>query len=231
LGTSDFKDWSEGWIKDGMNISYNIDGIKYFEKVKRRELLHWEYAWHETITNGTESGPEVPVLFEITKGYNEKSHINHMWQIIFGIDSQALIYVELPTNVHRHGLPKQPKPGTVNRQVSHFDEWMSPFREPTFLTEHFMMRPVTEIINLTAWNPEEDYVRSGMRSVRLNFFVNSMALERIGIAYYDDELGLVLEPTRKIFKPTLDKMYSHQIPVRPITLQGVPMPAAAPRGE
>ncbi|MBA7635332.1 hypothetical protein ES703_42933 [subsurface metagenome] len=94
-----------------------------------------------------------------------------------------------------------------------------------------MMRPITERINLTAWNPEAVYVQGGMRNVRLNFFVNSMALERIGTAYYDDELGLVLEPERKIMKQTLDKMYTHQIPVRPITLTGVPMPAAAPRGE
>ena len=231
MGTSDFKDWSAGWIKDGQNISYRREGIQYFEKIVRRELLHWEYPWHENIVHGTQSGPEVPEILEITKGYNKKSHINHIWQVIFGIKGQVYVYVELPTNIHRHGLPKQAKPGTTNRAVSHFEDWMSPYHEPTFLTEHFMMRPITERINLTAWNPEEDYVRGGMRSVILNFFINSMATERIGTAYYDDELGLVLEPERKIMKQTLDKMYTHQIPVRPITLTGVPMPAAAPRGE
>lgn len=254
MGNTDFKDWSSGWILDGQNISYMREGVTFFEKVVGRDLLHWEYPWHETIVAGTESGPEVPALLEITRGYSETSKLNHIWQLIFGIKGQVYVYVELPTDTHRHGLPKRPKPGSVQWTVSHFEEYMSPFHEPSFLTEHFMMRPDTDRINLSAYNPEATYVRSGMASVILNFFINSMVTERIGTAYYSDtgltleptELVLKdtissararkileekLEPTRAIMKETLEKMYKHQIPVRPITLLPVRMPAEAPRGE
>jgi len=231
LGTLNYRDWSAGWILDGQNISYIRNGITYFEKVIKRDLGHWVYDWHETITNAAgESGPEVPALLEITRGYSDTSKLNHLWQLIFGIKGQVYIYVELPTDTHRHGIPKRPKPGSIQWDVSHFTEEMSPFLEPSFLTEHFMMRPDTDRINLSAHNPEATYVGSGMADVKLNFFLNKMVSERIGKAYYSDQ-GLVLEPTRPILKDTLDKMYKHQIPVRPITLLPVRMPAEAPRGE
>ncbi len=230
MGNTDFKDWSAGWILDGQNISYMREGVTYFEKIVKRDLGHWEYNWHETITNGTESGPEVPALLEITRGYNKATHLNYLWQLIFGIKGQVYIYIELPTDTHRHGIPKRPKPGSVQWTVSHFEDWMSPFHEPSFLTEHFLMRPDTDRINLSAYNPEATYVTSGMRSVILNFFINKMVSERIGTAHHDDS-GLVLTPTRPAFRETLEKMYKHQIPVRPITLLPVRMPAEAPRGE
>ncbi len=230
MGKSDFKDWSAGWILDGQNISYIREGTQYFEKIVKRELIHWEYDWHETINYDTESGPEVPALFEITKGYNKNSKLNHLWQVIFGIKGQVYIYVELPTNLHRHGLPKRPKPGTVQWTVSHFEDWMSPFHEPSFITEHFMMRPETDRICLSAYFPDPDYVRSGMTDVKLNFFVNQMTTERIGRAQYTDT-GLKLTPERPIMKQTLEKMYTHQIPVRPLTLLPTFMPAEASRGE
>ena len=230
MGNTDFKDWSAGWILDGQNISYMREGVTFFEKVVKRDLAHWEYPWHETIVTGAESGPEVPTLLEITRGYSKSSKLNHLWQLIFGIKGQVYVYVELPTDTHRHGIPKRPKPGSVQWTVSHFEDWMSPFHEPSFLTEHFMMRPDTDRINLSSYNPEATYVRSGMAGVILNFFINQMVTERIGKAYHSDT-GLVLEPTRPIMKETLEKMYKHQIPVRPITLMPIHMPAEAPRGE
>ena len=99
-----------------------------------------------------------------------------MWQMIFGIKGQIYIYIELPTDLHRHGLAKRAKPSSDLREVSHFEEYMSSFHEPTFLTEHFMMRPETFKIDFSAYNPQS----ITMRNIRLNIMINKMIPERIG---------------------------------------------------
>ena len=223
---TNYKNWSNGWIQDGQNISYLREGVYYFERVIRRDLGHWVYNWHETITTGTESGPETPALLEITRGYNKDNNTNQVWQLIFGIKSQAYIYVELPTDTHRHGIPKRPKPGTIQWDVSHFTEEMSPFLSPSFITEHFMMRPDTQQICLSAYNPESTYVTSGLTDVKLNFMINKMMTERIGTVTAGRQL-----PSRPRFAETLNKLYKYQIPCRPITLLPVGAPAVAPSGE
>ena len=220
-GNLDFKDWSSGWIQDGQNISFLREGTYYYEKVIMRDLAHWEYDWFETIAALHDSGPEVPSLLEITQGYSSTTNLNFLWQLVFGINGQAYIYIELPTDIHRHGIPKRPKPGTVQWTVSHFTEDMSPFLEPTFLTEHFMMRPDIDRIALSAYNPNA----IDLTDVVLNFFINKMVTERIGTV-----ANGVQTPANSRFTETLDKLHKHLIPCRPITLLPVRMPAEAPRG-
>lgn len=212
------KNWSDGWIKEGHYVSYLVNGIWYFERCVMRDFAHWEYPWFETITTLTESGPQVPELLEITKSYDKNTNINQIWQLIFGMKGQVLLYIELPTDTHRHGIPKQTKPGTANRRVSHYEEWMSPFIEPSFITEHFLMRPDVDRINLSAYNPnaqdEPDFV--------LNFFINKMNLERVGTVQSGNQT-----PTSDRWSETLDKLYRGQIPCRPISLYPVTAPAEA----
>lgn len=230
----DMRDWSEGWIKDGHFISYWRSNVQFYEFVKQRDLGHWEYNWPETISAGKPSGPHTPDELEITRGYDERTNLNRLWQMIFGIKGQAYIYIELPTDRHRHGIPKAPKPSTTMRRVSHFEEWMSPWREPTFITEHFMMRPDTFRISFDAYNPQS----IDLTDVKLNIFLNKMVTERIGT----NDMGTLSTPTisgnptltRKLesrWRETLTKLYKRQIPHRPITLLPVTAPAEAPSGE
>ena len=222
-----WKEWSDGWIKEGYFISYLKDGVHYFEYVLMRDFGHYEWEWGyppeaapQTILAGQESGPYVPDYLELTKAYDEKTKLNQIWQVIWGMKGQVLLYVELPTDTHRHGIPKVPKPRTNLRRVSHFEEWMSPFDEPCFITEHFMMRPDLDRINFSAYNPnaqdEPDLV--------LNFFLNKMVTERIGTV-----TNGVQEPTSDKWSETLDKLYRRLIPVRPISLYPVMAPAEAHR--
>lgn len=218
-GISDaLKNWSDGWIKEGYFVSYLVEGVTYFERVVMRDFAHWEYPWFETIASGVESGPQVPELLEITKGYDENTKTNQIWQLIFGMHGQVLLYIELPTDTHRHGIPKQPKPSSVNRRTSHYEEWMSPYFEPSFLTEHFLMRPDVDRINLSAYNyhvqPEPDF--------RLNFFINKMKTERVGTCTNGTKIA-----TNPRWEDTLDKLYRGQIPCRPISLYPVTAPAEA----
>ena len=212
------KNWSDGWIKEGHFVSFLQEGVYYFEQVVQRDFAHWEYPWFETIHPATESGPQVPELLEITKGYDEVTKTNQIWQLIWGMKGQALLYIELPTDTHRHGIPKQPKPGTVNWKVSHYEEWMSPFDEPSFITEHFLMRPDVDRLNLSAYNPNAQ----DLTDVTLNFFINKMKTERLGTA----SNGTVVATTDR-WADTLDKLYRKQIPCRPISLYPVTAPAEA----
>lgn len=216
--TDALKNWSDGWIKEGHFISYLVEGTWYYEQVVQRDFAHWEYPWFETIASGVESGPQIPADLEITKGYDEVSNTNQIWQIIWGMKGQVLLYVELPTDTHRHGIPKQPKPNSLNRRTSHFEEWMSPYDEPSFITEHFLMRPDVDRINLSAYNEEPQ----AETDLMLNFFINKMKTERLGTA----SNGTV-NATKDKWADVLDKLYRRQIPCRPISLYPVTAPAEA----
>lgn len=216
--TDALKNWSDGWIKEGHYLSFAQENVTYYEYVIQRDFAHWEYPWFETIHSGVESGPQVAELLEITKGYDDLSNTNQIWQLIFGMKGQVLLYIELPTDTHRHGIPKQPKPNSVNRRTSHFEEWMSPYDEPSFITEHFLMRPDVDRINLSAYNPnlqdEGNFV--------MNFFINKMRTERLGTISNGVPVA-----TKDRYTDILDKLYRKQVPCRPISLYPVTAPAEA----
>jgi hypothetical protein len=213
---ADWKDWSDGWLREGYFISYTLDNARYYEHVIARDIAHYEYEWHETIPAGKMSGPRVPDYLVPTVGYDKDTNQNQIWQMIFGIKGQVYIYIELPTDIHRHGLPKVPKPTTELPYVSHFEEWMSPYQEPSFITEHFMMKPGFDRIAFSAYNPGEIDIKPW-----LNIFINKMITERIGTEQND-----ILTPTSIKWKETLDKLSKRVIPHRPITLMPVRAPAA-----
>jgi hypothetical protein len=223
---TDFKDWSEGWLREGWFITYFRDNTRFYEHIVARDFAHYEYDWPETISALSTSGPYVPDDLEITKGYDASNRSNQLWQLIFGIKGQVYIYVELPTDIHRHGLPKRAKPSSDLREVSHFEEFMSSFHEPTFMTEHFMMRPDTLKIDFSAYNPQN----IAMPNVKLNIMINKMITERIGTIEVSGS-SVVQIPANEQYREVLDKLYRRLVPCRPITLLPVRAPAEAPNGE
>lgn len=227
----DWKEWSR-WLEEGMNVSYYREGTKYYESIILRDLAHWEYEWPETISAGHESGPFVPDDLEITRGYEESTNLNHLWQLIFGLKGQAYIYIELPTDTHRHGIPKQPKPSSTLRKVSHFEEYMSPYFEPSFITEHILIRPTNNQIAFSAYNPNTiDLVHEKPTGVWLNIFLAKLITERLGTEAVDETGVVRLKPARKRWTEKLENLYYAKIPCRPLTLLPVREPAEAPAGE
>jgi len=216
-----YAEWSD-WLREGYFISYLVEGIRYYEHIVQRDLGHWEYDWPETVVSESDSGPFVPATLEITRGFDAATDTNRLWQMIFGIRGQSLIYVELPTDLHRHGIPKDPKPSSANRFTSHFEEYMSPYLTPTFLTEHFMLRPWNQQIAFSAYNPDaiDD------TDLRLNIFLAKLATERIGKI----QAG-IQTPSATRWTETLDKLYRRVIPHRPLTILPVRAPAEAPVGQ
>ena len=217
----DWKQWSD-WLREGYYISYLREGIRYYEHIIARDLGHWVYDWPETIEAEASSGPYVPELLEITKGYQKENNTNRIWQLIFGIKGQVYIYIELPTDIHRHGIPKVPKPRRNMRHVAHFEEWMTPFIEPSFLTEHFMIRPETFRIGFDAYNPNE----IDITDLQLNIFLAKLVTERIGTQH-----NATLTPTSERWRECLERLYKRLIPHRPITILPVRAPAEAPAGQ
>jgi len=229
---SDWKNWSQ-WIQEGHYVTYERERTRYYEYVVMRDLGHWEYTWPETISAASTSGPFVPDDLEITRGYDARNNTNQIWQMIFGIEGEVYIYIELPTDLHRHGIPKKPKPDATLREVSHFEEYMSPFLEPSFITEHIMMRPDVLQVAFSAYNPNEISI-----TPKLNIFLAKLLTERVGT----EEYGELSTPTiagnprlterlKVKWGETLEKLYKHQIPSKPLTLQPVRAPAEAPSGE
>lgn len=217
----DFKSWSP-WIQEGWYLSFIRNNTRYFEHVIARDLAHYEYDWPAAILALSTGGPYFPDDLEITAGYDADANTNHIWQMIFGIKGQVYIYVELPTDLHRHGLAKLPKPSAALREVSHFEEYMSPFLEPTFLTEHFLIRPECFKIGFDAYNPQA----IAMRNVKLNIFIAKLNTERIGTVTDGAQ-----SPARPIWTETLDRLYRRLIPFRPLTLQPVRAPAESISGQ
>ena len=216
-----WQEWSD-WVRPGYFISYLKEGVRYYEYVVQRDFGHWEYDWPENIAAGATSGPFVPANLEITRGYDEMTNTNQLWQMIFGIKGQSLVYIELPTDIHRHGIPKDPKPSSANRFTSHFEEYMSPWYTPSFITEHWMMRPDTQQIAFDAYNPDS----IADTDLRLNILIAKLGTERIGTS----SAG-VLTPTQPRWTAILDKLYKRLVPQRPITILPVRAPAEAPTGQ
>lgn len=223
----DFKDWSDGWLKEGHFLSFIRENVYHYEHIVARDFAHYEYVWPEDIAPLSTSGPFIPDDLEITKGYDASNKSNQIWQIIFGIKGQIYIYVELPTDIHRHGLAKRAKPSSDLREVSHFEEYMSSFHEPTFLTEHFMMRPETFKIDFSAYNPQPLIT---MRNIRLNIMLAKLITQRIGTIQVSNG-AVVQNPSNDNYREILDKLYKRLVPCRPITLLPVRAPAEAPGGE
>jgi len=217
---ADWKEWS-GWLQEGYFISYYREGVRYYEHIIQRDFAHYVYTWPEMILPLQTSGPFVPEKLEVTRGYDPKTNTNRIWQVIFGIRGQVYVYVELPTDLHRHGIPKAPKPSTDLREVSHFTEGMSPFYEPSFITEHIMIRPETHRIALSAYNPNTTW-----QLPKLNFMIAKLTTERIGTV----QAG-VLKPAEPRFREVLEKLYRRVIPHRPLTIMPVRAPAEAPAGQ
>lgn len=211
-----WRDWSDGWIKEGHFISYVLNGVRYYEQVVARDFAHYEYEWEETVAAGRDSGPTVPDYLIPTLGYSEDTNQNQIWQLIFGIKGQVYVYIQLPADLSRHGLPKLPKPTATIKRVGHFEEWMSPYNEPSFITEHFMLKPGFDRINFSIYNPQEIAIKPWLR-----FFINKMVTERIGM-----EQAGVLTPTKVDFKEILEKLSKRLVPHRPLTLMPVRAPAA-----
>ena len=84
----DWKNWSE-WLKEGYYVSYPRANTRYYEHIVARDLAHYVYDWHEAISAGSTSGPTVPESLVVTKGYDSADNTNRIWQMIFGIDTQA----------------------------------------------------------------------------------------------------------------------------------------------
>jgi hypothetical protein len=201
--------------------------------VTTRDWAHYVYTWPETIASGEVSGGYIPDDLELTRGYDEANNLNHIWQIIFGIKGQAYVYVQLPTDLKRHGTAKRPWHSSAHREVAHFEEYMSPYHEPTFVTEHFLIRPETYRISFDAYNPLD----IDLTDLKLNFIIAKLVTERVGT----EEYGVLSTPvvssrekTAKLkakWEDVLNKLYKKQIPCRPISILPVRMPAEAPSGE
>lgn len=229
---TDYRDWTgpeSPWLREGYYISYLKEGVRYYEHIILRDLAHYVYDWYETIEAESVSEPRVPADLTMTMGYDPDTTLNRIWQMIFGIKGQVYIYVELPTDIHRHGVPKRPKPDATLRAVSHFEEYMSPYFEPSFVTEHIMMKPGYDRINLSAYNPNS----IDMTDIKLNIFISKMTAERVGKEQY----GVLNTPIvrdnpeltdrlRVKWTETLEKLFKRQIPSRPLTLHPVRAPAA-----
>lgn len=223
------QDWT-GWIKEGHFLSYKLGFIKKYFYVEAVEFAHIEYEWAEEIDATTASGPYSMNDLEITRlsDPEAKGHyglLGQIWQIIFGIRTQVLIYVQLPTDVERHGVPKRPKATSAFRNVGHYRKWMSPWYAPSFITEHFLIREFSPLISLSAYNPQVIAL-----TPEINFFIAKLAVEKIG--EYNPEMsrdtpGWPLKPVKPEYMETLRKLDSKIKPCRPITVLAVKSPATA----
>jgi hypothetical protein len=215
-----WQEWSD-WLREGYYISYRDQNmVRYYEHVLFRDFARYVYTWPESVPPDETSGPYYPEDLEITMGYDSATGINNIWQMIFGIKGQVYLYVMFPADTKRHGLPKEPWTRTGMREVAHYEEWMSPFKEPSFLTEHFLKRPDLFRIGFEAYNPETVSI-----TPKLNMIIAKLQTERVGT-----EQGGVLKPTNERFSELLDKLHRRVIPHRPLTLYPVALPAEAPGG-
>ncbi len=206
------EEWSPGFLVEGYFISYADGALRRYEFISHRELAHYEYTWPEIIAAAAFTGPFTIADLESTETRTQ------IWQLIFGISHDVYIYTHIPTDKDRHGVAKIARQTSTMRTVGHFEEWMSPWDQPDWCTEHFLLRPITDRIAVSSYNFQDISLKP-----KLNVFLNKCQLRHIG---YEKEGKLF--PDKAYYKETLEKLYRKQIIHRPITLKGVEAVAEAP---
>jgi hypothetical protein len=207
------------WLREGHFLSFLYEqNERKFYRVKRRDLAHYEFEWEESISTVSESGPTTLNDLEVTTPWTQ------MHQLIFGVKPQCYVYIQLPTDIERHGIPKKPKHTPSFRTVAHFGMHDSPFDNPSWNTEHFMQRPINPLIALTIYNKTDITI-----TPVLNFWINKMELEHIGDELADGTLQVATrgDPPIPISKwqDALEKLSKGLLPCRHITLLSVRAPA------
>jgi len=207
------QEWSPGWLVEGHFISFEdpINKVVRYAFIKRREFSVYVYEWPESVSPGDTSGPYTIEYLEPTV------NLKQCFQVVFGIKGEGWIYVNLPVEVMRHGLPKIPRPTAAVREVAFYDQHMSPYDQPDWVTEHFLLRPITTFMALQVYNPTDINVKP-----KVKFLVNKLDLELLG---YEREGELRPESPR--YEEVLDKLYRRVIPHRPLSLMPVRAPAEA----
>jgi len=203
--------WSSGWIKEGHFISFLNELERRYYYVRRRDFARYIYRG-SSLSSGGDSGPIEISDLEITEIKDKR-----VWQLIFGFKPNIYVYVYLPSDVFRHGVPKRQPATPTFRLVGHYEQWMSPFDSPSFITEHFLARNITTTIWFRFYNPEDITV-----TPMLNFFINKLDVEFIGS---EDLSTGTLTPSNTKWTETLEKLAKRTIPCRPITLRTVSGPA------
>jgi hypothetical protein len=151
---------------------YNIKTPQIPEKfyyVLNAEFAHYEYKWSKDVSVNTESGPEN--IEDLEPGRKEV-----IYQVIFGIKpAKAYIYVAIPTDVRLYGVAEEAIPRDGFREVGAITGEMSPYDEPDFITELFLMKDTSyEYPSLYAYNPTNKPIRP-----QLKFLVNKIEPEEI----------------------------------------------------
>lgn len=209
------EEWA-GWLRDGFFYSYLYEKVRYYFMVKRRDWAHIRYNWEENVSSESESGPFTPADLEVTKE-------DQIWQVIFGLEPDVYVYVYLPTDVARHGVARRPVATAALREVGHYTQSESPYFRPTFLTEHFLIKPIQSFIGFKVYNNQNYtfYTHDHTANpIRLNIEIAKCEMERIGT----EEEG-ILTPAEDRFKETLEKLYRRTLFHRPLTLFPVRAPA------
>jgi len=207
-----YEEWA-GWLKEGRFYSYREQQERHYFMVLFRDWAHFEYTWEETVEPDSFSGPVTITNLETTKE-------NQIWQVIFGLSHDVRMYVHVPTDIDRHGVAKRPRQTSGFRPVGHYGIQDSFWDRPSFVTEHFLLKPEAPYIAFSVHNPRNIAFQADYNPLRLNFYFAKCEMERIGTV----TKGVQNAATPR-FTETLDKLYRRVIAHRPLTL--VPLRAPA----
>jgi len=207
-----FEEWA-GWLKEGLFYSYRERQERHYFNVLFRDWAHFEYTWEEDVAAGGFSGPVTINDLETTKE-------NQIWQVIFGLNKDVNMYVHLPTDIDRHGVAKRPKQTATFRNVGHYGIQDSWWYRPSFVTEHFLLKPEVPFIAFSAFNPRNIAFLEDFSPIMLNIYIAKCEMERIGTVTSGEQA-----PAHARFTETLDKLYRRVLRHRPLTL--VPLRAPA----
>lgn len=206
------EDWGS-WLKEGHFYSIEHERIRTYFSVIERDLARLDYYWEADVLPYSYSGPFTVNDLETTKE-------TQLWQILFSLEPDIYLYTYLPTDVFRHGVARRTAQSTSLREVGHFTHKQSPYRHPSFQTEHFLIKPIQPYIAFGLYNPLTIALYTLLHQVKIEFLIAKCEMEIIGT-----EKDGQLSPADDRFTETLDKLYRRVIPHRPLTLRPVRAPA------
>jgi hypothetical protein len=210
------------WQKECNFISYLYEGARHYYHILRRDWSHIEVDWPNTVDTLTSDGPHI---------FNDvqPTEADKPFQVIFGFQPQGMIYVNLPQETMRHGVPRRPTMTAAYRPVAHYRSWETPYYQPSWITEHWLFAKFLPFAGYTYYNTEDITLQP-----TLNFYLGKCELEHIGDVWVTEEAGrdaqgrqvttqrYEVQPAESPrFDDLLMKLHQRLIPSRPLTLQPV----------
>lgn len=194
---------NERWLQSGYYIRVYSDAERKFKYYWLREEENLpEYIFGQVAVDGVSFGS---VDAGDETGFIEiedlKPAKNRLYQLLVGVRPAGRFYFEIPSGESIWGTDERPRASTTFRKVGGINQDISPFNNPSWVTEFFLMYNIVPHVNY--YNSTSITTKPEVRFIGKMFLIDDVETLPNG-------------------QEILNKLVKREIPFRPITIGTLP---------